>query len=185
MKKFTITLILAISTFISWNVSADTYAGFYGIASSNVTNTAGDYDSGNVNIAFGQSVGKSFGVGYEAFFNRSGLGGSVEVFTTINDKYKVSLGAISVPDSAERIPVSSWPKTTSNEDGKGAYIGLSFPLSENRHFGMKYIRYDVDHSFTSSKQTGVDGMGNPIFTSQTGTGSAEREQLWVGLTFHI
>lgn len=182
MKKI---LFLIMFLLASSNILADTYAGFYGVSSNNISNTAGEYSKGDVNIAFGQSMNGDIGLGYEAFFNNAGLGGSVEMFTKINSKYKVSLGVISVPDNAARESAHGWPIATSDSDGKGAYIGFSTKLSGNKYLGIKYIRYDTDHIFISSKQTGVNEDGKPIFTSKSGYGSSERKQLWLGVTFHL
>jgi len=182
MKKviFLITALL-----MSTHALADTYLGIYGVSENDISNTAGEHSASIANIAFGQSMDSGVGLGYEAFFNNAGLGGSVEMFTTINNKYKISLGAIAVPDNAYRISVDTYPKATSNDLGRGAYIGFSTKLSSNKYLSIKYIRYDVDHVFTSSKQTGIDENDNPVFTSKTGYGSAKREQLWIGITFHL
>ena len=182
MKKV---LFLITALLMSTHVLADTYFGIYGVSENDISNTAGEHSANSANIAFGQSMDNNIGLGYEAFFNNAGLGGSVEMFTTINSKYKLSLGAIAIPDNAYRISVDTYPKAKSNDLGKGAYIGFSTKLSGNKYLSIKYIRYDVNHTFNSKKQTGVNDNDKPIFTSKTGYGSAEREQLWVGITFHF
>ena len=180
MKKIYIGLILALSIGIA---QAGTYGGFYGSLTNTENNTAGEFDTGNVAIAFGQNMNSKTGLGYEVFMDNDGLGGSVEAFTTIN-KYKISLGAINFTDRTTRKPVTDWPIATSSARGKGAFIGVSRNIGENRFLVIKYINYNVDHSFTSVKKTGVDINGDPILTSKTGNGKATRSKLWIGLNFY-
>lgn len=183
MKKL---LVFIMALLMSAGALADTYVGIYGVSTKTNESTAGDYSKEIANIAFGQNMNSGIGLGYEVFFNQAGLGGSVEAFTTISHKYKVSIGRISVPENSSRSPVSGWPESSSNAKGQGGYIGLSTKLSGNKYLSIKYIRYDVDHSFFSEKQTGVDESDNtPIFTNKSGYGAASREQIWVGVTFHI
>jgi len=181
MKKM---MFVLIALLMSTSVMADTFISIYGVSTQDITSNAGEQSKGYANLAFGQSTDGDIGLGYEAFFNNAGLGGSVGAFAKVGI-VKVSLGVISVPDNARRAPVENWPVASSTDNGEGMFVGLSTKLSGNKTLSVKYIRYDVNHMFTSTKQTGIDENDDPVFTRMTGSGEAEREQLWIGITFHI
>lgn len=181
MKKV---ILLTVALLMGAPVYADTFAGVYGVHTNTNTDNVGGSEHGIVNIAFGQSMDSKIGLGYEAFFNSAGLGGAVEMFTTIG-KVKVSIGKMLVPENANLAPADTYPVASSNDTGDGAYIGLSTKLKGNMYLNFKYVRFNTDHTFTSRKRTGTLPNGKPIFTSATSTGSAERGQLWVGITFHL
>ena len=181
MKKI---ILLIAALMVSVSLFADTFTGIYGVHTKTITDTVGGEEYSDINIAFGQSMDGRIGLGYEAFFNNAGLGGAVEMFTTIGG-VKVSLGKILVPENAYRSPINTWPVASSSDKGDGAYIGLSTKLKDNVHLNLKYMRFDTNHVFASSKCTANCGTKTAIFTNAIGIGSAEREQVWIGVAFHL
>lgn len=180
MKK----VVFLLMALLSASVSADSFIGLYNISTNTISNTAGVHDNSNLAMSFGQSTDGALGVGYEAFFTSAGLGASVGLFANAKG-HKFSVGVIAVPDKASRISKVGFPVAGSSDLGEGLFVGYSVNISGNKFFSLKYIRYDVGHTFISSKQTGVGMNNSPIITTKTGTGEAEREQLWVGITFNI
>ena len=181
MKKVIVSLIMLVVSSVAY---ADTYLGVYGVATNTLDNSAGNYKNVLLNSVAGQSTNGKNGVGYEISFSNSGLGGAVNVFTTVSN-FRISLGSILIPDSVKREPVKSWPVAYSNKSGNGVYIDISKEVKDNMYINFRYVKYDVNHNFTSSKCTSNCNESNAVYTVKSGAGYAKREQILLGVTFHM
>lgn len=189
MKNIRYIMFTIITLALSFNVSAaepDTFFGFYNVNTKTSSNTAGTISDKRVFVTFGQGYGEKLGVGWDVFYNETGLGGSLSTFYKIKSKYKVSLGVMSVPDLAYREPVATWPVDSSRSSGAGAFIGFEMPIKDNLNMGIRYTVFDVGHTFSSDKCTANCATpATAVYTPASGTGSAKRDQIWIGITYHI
>jgi len=109
-------------------------------------------------------------------------GNSLSIGYKVNKDIKIFIGSsLQVKGESQTTTVDvSGVDVSDSATGSG---DATFAEIEYKNFYVRHNMYDLTYDYSASRQTGVDGMDNPVFATASRTDVREDSVTWVGYRF--